>query len=115
MDVRLAQLLETFGEARGRYALARLEFAFDHPAEPAPPLVDSCAEPAQSALRAQWTEVELQLDAALAFAQRLERSRRRKRTPDRSFRLYAQSLRELDHAARAMRGLLTVTESQYDF
>jgi hypothetical protein len=54
------------------------------------------------------------LETALAFAGRYERGRRRRRRPDPQFRLYSQSLRELDRSARALRWMLTITESHYD-
>jgi hypothetical protein len=114
MDVRLEQLVSSFQDAYRRYALARLEYALEHPAKPAPPLVDPFLEGSDAGLRAQAPEIEMQLDSALAFAARLERARRRKRTTDRAFRSYAQALRELDRAARAIRWVLTVTETHYD-
>jgi hypothetical protein len=114
MDVRLSQLLGAFVEAHGGYALARLEFAIDHPAKPAPPVVDCISDPSEGSVRARWQRIEGQLDEALAFATRLERARRRRRTSDRALRLVAQSLRELDHSARAIRWMLTITETHYD-
>jgi hypothetical protein len=114
MDVRLAQLLSSFVEAHSRYTLARLEVALHHPAKPAPPIVDRFAESSNDALRATWPQIESQLGEAMAFAERLERARRRRRSTDRTFRLYAQSLRELDRSARAVRWVLTITESHYD-
>ncbi len=114
MDVRLTGLLSSFAEVHGQYTLARLEFALHHPAKPAPPVVDCLADSCEDALRGEWYHVEAQLEAALAFAVRLERSRRRKRSTDRAFRLFAQSLRELDRCARAVRWMLTITESRYD-
>ena len=56
----------------------------------------------------------MQLETALAFAERHERGRRRRCGPDPQFRLYSQSLREFDRSARALRWMLTITESHYD-
>jgi hypothetical protein len=110
----MAQLFKTFVEAHERYALARLEFALAHPTKPSPPVVVCPEVSYEGVLRAELPEIEMQLDVALAYAGRIERARRRRRIGDRSFRLYAQALNELDRAARAMRWMLTITESQYD-
>ena len=114
MDLRLTQLLGSFAEAHEQYTLARLEYALQHPAKPAPPLVTCFADAGEGAVRADWPQIEAQLETALAFTDRLERSRRRRRVADRAFRSFARSLRELDRSARAIRWLLTVTESNYD-
>jgi GAF domain-containing protein len=114
MDPQLSALLSSFVEAHAGYTLARLEFCVHHCAKPAPPVVGCFTESPEGSVRAQWHRIEIQLDEALAFAQRLERARRRRRTSDRALRLLAQSLRELDHAARAIRWMLTVTETHYD-
>ncbi|MGC9992255.1 MAG: hypothetical protein ABSD52_07670 [Candidatus Cybelea sp.] len=114
MDLRLSQLLGSFADAHEQYTLARLEYALKHPAKPAPPLVTCFADPGEGAVRADWPQIEAQLETALAFTDRLERSRRRRRVADRAFRSFARSLRELDRSARAIRWLLTVTESHYD-
>ncbi len=113
MDLRLTQLLGSFAEAHEHYTLARLEYALQHPAKPAPPPV-AFADPDEGAVRASWPQIEAQLETALAFTDRLERARRRRRVTDRTFRSFARSLRELDRSARAIRWLLTVTESNYD-
>jgi hypothetical protein len=114
MDLRLTQLLGSFAKAHGQYTLARLEYALHHPAKPAPPLVTCFADPTEGAVRADWPKIEAQLETALAFTDRLERSRRRRRLADRAFQSFAGSLRELDRSTRAIRWLLTVTESTYD-
>ncbi|HEX3369684.1 MAG TPA: hypothetical protein VHS56_08925 [Candidatus Cybelea sp.] len=114
MDARLEQVLDAFTAAHGRYALARLEFALHHPAKPAPPVVAALCESCEGELRTRFPEIEMQLETALAFAGRHERGRRRRRRPDPQFRLYSQSLRELDRSARALRWMLTITESRYD-
>jgi hypothetical protein len=110
MDVRLVQLLASFIAARSHYALARLEFAMRHPADPAPPVIDRLLEPSESALLAQWPNLERQLEAAVAFADPLERADRASASKDGAFRWLRQSLRELDQYSRAIRWVLTVTE-----
>lgn len=113
MDVRLVQLLGSFIAARGQYALARLEFAMHHPADPAPPLIDRLLEPSERALREEWPRREAQLEAALAFARIRERSQRKAAADaDESFRRLLRPLRELDQYARAIRWVLTVTETE---
>jgi hypothetical protein len=103
MDVRLVQLLGSFVGARGRYVLARLEFAIRYPAEPAPPLLDRPSEPHEHALREAWPKIEIQLEEAQAYAGRFESG------------LLQRSLTELDQYARAIRWVLTVTEgASYD-
>jgi hypothetical protein len=115
MDARLQQVLTAFVAAHGEYTLARLEFALHHPAKPAPPLVGGGSfESCGGELRTLFGEVEMQLETALAFAGRHERGRRRRRRPDPQFRRYSQALRELDRSARALRWMLTITESHYD-
>ena len=115
MDLRLAQLAESFIGAQDRYTLARLEFALRHPRDPAPPLLDRLSEPLEPAVRAVWPRVEIQLQEALAFLGRVERSKPRKLSRDTGYRVLQRSLRELDQGARAIRWVLTVTEStNYD-
>jgi hypothetical protein len=111
MDVRLVQLLGSFITARSQYALARLELAMHFPKEAAPPVIDRLDEPSEEALRDRWPQLEEQLGAALAYAAALERSKRRKVMKDEGFRFLQRSLRELDQYARAIRWVITVTES----
>jgi hypothetical protein len=111
MDVRLVQLLGSFITARSQYALARLEFAISHPASQAPPVIDRLLEPSERALREDWPELEQQLEAALRFARELDRMQRASLSKDEGYRLLERSLRELDQYARAIRWVMTVTES----
>ena len=111
MDVRLVQLLGSFIAARSEYALARLEFAMRHPASPSPPVIDRLTDASERALREEWPNLENQLGAGMAYARRLERRRRGGAPDDASDRRLARSLRELDQYARAIRWVLTVTES----
>jgi hypothetical protein len=111
MDVRLVQLLGSFITARSQYALARLELAMHFPKEASPPVIGRLEEPSEEALRDQWPRLEEQLEAALAYAASLERSKRRKVMKDEGFRFLQRTLRELDQYARAIRWVITVTES----
>lgn len=110
MDVRLVQLLGSFIAARNQYALARLEFAMRHPRQPAPPVIDRLAEASERALREEWPALENQLGAGLAFAAGADRALRGDAT-DATLRMLQQTLRELDQYARAIRWVLTVTET----
>ncbi|HTX60460.1 MAG TPA: hypothetical protein VMH02_12400 [Verrucomicrobiae bacterium] len=110
MDVRLVQLLGSFIGARSQYALARLEFALHFPRLPAPPVIDRLREPSEKALHEQWPALERQLEAAIDFATRAERSRRKALMKDEGYRWLQRSLREMDQYARAIRWVRTVTE-----
>ena len=112
MDVRLVQLLGSFITARSQYALARLEFAMNFPEDPAPPLIDRLLEPSERALRVEWPHLESQLEAGLAYLRKLERSKRKDLSADEGYRWLRRSLRELDQYARAIRWVLTVTETE---
>ena len=114
MDVRLVQLLGSFGAARNQYVLARLEFALRHPADLPPPVIDRLLEPSERALREEWPQLEGQLDAALAFVRKWERSRRVAAAKDESGRYLQRSLRELDQYSRGIRWVLTVTEREHE-
>ena len=115
MDARLVQLLTSFTGARDRYALARLELALHDEGRPALPPNGRFAEPSEKALREEWPAIELQLDDALALLKRRERDRRRAREAEEFYRRVSGALRELDQYARAIRWVLTVTQSpRYD-
>lgn len=110
MDARLVQLLGSFIGARSRYVLARLEFALRHPRLPAPPLIERLDEPSERALREEWPLLEEQLGVALAYADLLQRTKRRTLRNDGAYRALERALRELDQHARALRWVMTVTE-----
>ncbi len=114
MDVRLVQLLGSFIRARGDYALARLECAMLDDAVPAPPIIDRLADASETTLRVQWPAVERQLEEAMAYGKRLARTKSRAYQREPGYRALERSLRELDQYARAIRWVLTVTESQPD-
>jgi hypothetical protein len=99
MDVELAQLVNSFSEAGDRYTLARLEIALRYPGEPAPPLMDRLEAATEYDLRSIWARIQTQLHEALAFAAR-----------HAGYRLLLQSVRELDHYARALAWMLTISE-----
>ena len=112
MDVRLVQLLGSFIRARGDYALARLECAMLLVGEPAPPTIDRLTDASELTLRVQWPVVEHQLEEALAFSKTLARKKNKTFKEEPGFRALDRSLRELDQYARAIRWVLTVTESE---
>jgi hypothetical protein len=56
--------------------------------------------------------VEQQLEEAVAFLRTLERSGERGLKGDEGFRWLQRSIRELDQYARAIRWVLTVSESE---
>lgn len=112
MDVRLVQLLGSFIGARSEYALARLEFAMRFGALPSPPAIDRLTEASERALLIEWPAIEAQLDAALVYVKRLERNPGRGERDDVARRALERNVRELDQYARAIRWVLTVTESE---
>ena len=112
MDVRLVQLLGSFITARNQYTLARLEFAMQFSQDAAPPTIDRLADPSERALRVEWPQVEQQLEAALAFVRKYERSKRKGVRKEEAFRGLLRSVRELDQYARAIRWVVTVTEKE---
>ncbi|HVA33350.1 MAG TPA: hypothetical protein VNG31_04320, partial [Candidatus Baltobacteraceae bacterium] len=107
---RLVALLGSFITARSQYALARLEFAIHFPDQPSPPVIDRLLEPSERALREEWPHLEEQLELAIAFERRLDRTRRDEMATDEGYRWLQRSLRELDQYARAIRWVMTVTE-----
>jgi hypothetical protein len=112
MDVRLVQLLGSFITARSQYALARLEYAMQHSEGAAPPVIDRLLEPSERALREEWPNLELQLEAAIAYLKALEKNRTSRGGRDESFRWLQRSVRELDQYARAIRWVMTVSENE---
>jgi hypothetical protein len=112
MDVRLVQLLGSFIRARGEYALARLECAMIDASTAAPPVIDRLADASETTLRVQWPIVEGQLEEAVAYGKTLSRTKSRVYQRAPGFRALERSLRELDQYARAIRWVLTVTESE---
>lgn len=112
MDVRLIQLLGSFIGARSEYALARLEFAMNNGSLPAPPSIDRLSDASERALRDEWPAIEEQLDAAVAYVQRLERTPSTSPRDAGPRRTLERNVRELDQYARAIRWVLTVTQTE---
>ena len=112
MDVRLVQLLGSFIAARSEYALARLECAAQDPDLPSPPLIDRLSEASERSLREEWPIVERQLEAALAYGKLLARNVGSRWQEEHAYRALDRILRQLDQYARAIRWVLTVTESE---
>ena|SRR5271154_5068825 len=112
MDVRLVQLLGSFITARSGYALVRLECAMHDPALPAPPTIDRLSDASERALRDEWPAIERQLESALSYGKHLSRSSGKRWSEDAAYRAFDRALRELDQYARAIRWVLTVTESE---
>jgi hypothetical protein len=108
MDARLVQLLGSFVGARNQYTLARLEFAMRHPRKAPPPVIDRLLEPSERALREDWPHLEEQLERALSYLKTFEGNGRPR---DPAFRRLRLCVRELDQYARAIRWVLTVTET----
>jgi len=106
------QLLGSFIAARSNYTLARLEFAMASPRLPTPPVIARLSDASEHALRDEWPTIETQLDEALTFAKRLKRQKSRSLKEDAAFQWLERSVRELDQYARAIRWVLTVTESE---
>ena len=112
MDVRLVQLLGSFIRARGDYALARLECAMQDGHSEAPPTIDRLSDASELTLRVQWPIVERQLEAALAYGKTLSRTKAEAYQEQPGYRALDRSLKELDQYARAIRWVLTVTETE---
>jgi hypothetical protein len=112
VDVRLIQLLGSFIGARSDYALARLEFSMKYAQLAAPPTIDRLSEASERALRVEWPGIEEQLEAAIEYVKRLERNEGMTQRDDRARRAFERSIRELDQYARAIRWVLTVTQSE---
>lgn len=109
MEVRLVQLLASFIRVSGEYALARLEFAMQHPAQPAPPLIERPPDASEETLRTRWPQIEAQLEEARHYAKQFARPPSIERQ-DSSGGWLRRTVQELDQYARAIRWVLTVTD-----
>jgi len=112
MDARLVQLLGSFIGARSQYALIRLECAMHAPDLPSLPVIERLTDASEASLREEWPAVERQLDAALAYWKHLSATKSNRYQEDAAFRALELALRELDQYARAIRWVLTVTQSE---
>ena len=106
------QLLASFIGARNQYTLVRLEFAMKYAEVPAPPPIARLEGPSERALSEEWPAIEEQLEKALAYAKRLERERGKKSVDDPATQWLLRSVREMDQLNRAIRWVLTVTQSE---
>lgn len=106
------QLLGSFIGARNQYALVRLEYAMQHDQSAAPPPVDRLPDASERTLREDWPDIERQLDSAMAYAKRLENGRGNQTANRQASRWLLRSVREMDQYARAIRWVMTVTESE---
>jgi hypothetical protein len=109
MEVRLVQLLASFIRVSSDYALARLEFAMQHPDKPAPPLIERPPDASEETLRTRWPDIERQLEQAQAHVKQLPGGGG-KQGEDTATGWLRRTVRELDQYARAIRWVLTVTE-----
>ncbi len=106
------QLLASFIRVGSEYALARLDYAMSHPEEPAPPVIDRLPDASEATLRTVWPRIEEQLELARTYAKQLPRSRGRVGNEDAAAGWLARTVKELDQYARAIRWVLTVTETE---
>lgn len=111
MEVRLVQLLASFIRVSGDYALARLEFAMHHPAQEAPPVIDRPPDASEHTLRTRWPHIEAQLEEARAYAKQFARPPGIEQQ-DTAGGWLRRTVQELDQYARAIRWVLTVTDTQ---
>jgi|SRR5579884_1428637 hypothetical protein len=109
MEVRLVQLLASFIRVSSDYALARLEFAMQHPDLPTPPLIDRPPDASEETLRTRWPEIEQQLEQAQAHMKQFPQPGGN-HGEDAAAGWLRRTVRELDQYARAIRWVLTVTE-----
>ncbi|HET7813200.1 MAG TPA: hypothetical protein VFL13_02375 [Candidatus Baltobacteraceae bacterium] len=110
MEVRLVQLLASFIRVSAEYALARLEVAMERPDAPAPPAIDRLNDASEQTLRTKWPQIEQQLDAARAYAKHLAPGAGKAESTARGW--LRRTVQELDQYARAIRWVLTVTETE---
>jgi hypothetical protein len=76
----------------------------------APPLLNRLPDASERTLREHWDTVEDQLHAIVDFVKRIDADGRTDhRTP--AFRSLERSVRELDQYARALRWVMTVTQT----
>ena len=112
MEVRLVQLLGSFITTTSAYALARLEFAMQHPESPAPPLIERLPDASALTLRTRWERVEAQLEDARRYVKAQGDSRSRRAPHDPSLAWLTRTTHELEQYARAVRWVMTVEEGR---
>jgi hypothetical protein len=114
LEERLHRLLASVVEREADYVLARLELSWRHPQAEVPPILPRLADASESALRSRWDEVERGLEEVGRFVRRIDGDRRISTRSDPAFLRLRRTYRELDHHARALRWVLTVTERTTD-
>lgn len=83
-----------------------------HEGREAPPVIDRVREASHEVLLNDWPTIEPQLERALGFAKRFEGRAGTTSRADESARYLVRTVRELDQYARAIRWVLTVTQSE---
>ena len=112
MDQRIVRALSSFITRGSEYALARLEFAMQHPGDPAPPVLDRLPDASERSLRERWDVLERQLEDVRGYIRTFRGMGHAAERSDPTFRRLARIARELDQYARALRWVLTVTERE---
>jgi hypothetical protein len=112
MEVRLVQLLASFIHTGTEYSLARLEFAMAHPELPAPPTIGRPPDASEATLREIWPQLERQLEQARAYAKQFASGASKQQKEDSTAAWLRRIVQELDQYARAIRWVLTVTETE---
>jgi hypothetical protein len=112
MEVRLVQLLGSFITTTSAYVLARLEYASEHPAMPAPPLISRLPDASEQTLRTHWDRVERELESARKYLAAREGAHGKRGAYDESFAYLQRTTRELEQYARAVRWVMTVNEGR---
>ena len=110
MDQRIVRALSSFISRSGDYALARLQFAMEHPDVPSPPLLERLPDGSEQTLRTRWERLEGQLDGVTAYVRALEAGDPRIARDDATFASLVRINRELDQVGRALRWVLTITD-----
>lgn len=106
------QLLASFIRVCADYSLARLEYAMQHPRREAPPVITRLPDASEATLRDVWPRVEEQLERACAYAKQLPRAGGSGEQEDAAGAWLRRTVKELDQYARAIRWVLTVTETE---
>ena len=114
LDQRTLRLLDSVAARETDYALARLELSWRLPHAEIPPILPRLGDATESALRSRWDEVERRLEEVGRFVRRVDGDRRISMRSDPGFLRLRRTYRELDHHARALRWVLTVTERTTD-
>ncbi|HVA36234.1 MAG TPA: hypothetical protein VNJ51_01335 [Candidatus Dormibacteraeota bacterium] len=112
VDVRLVQLLSSYIETAGEYALARLELAIAQPRAALPPHLPRPSGASEAALRGDWPASERALEAAVEYLRRVGRGRLDVDRKHAAYGWVERCIRELDQYGRCIRWVLTVSERE---